>query len=51
MVARNGISIGGRYAYGNQPRVAQWNLTHLAETLLPLLAEDKDAITASERWA
>ena len=32
----------GRYAYGNQPRVAQWNLTHLAETLLPLLAEDKD---------
>jgi uncharacterized protein YdiU (UPF0061 family) len=33
----------GRYAYGNQPRVAQWNLTHLAETLLPLLAEDKNA--------
>jgi protein adenylyltransferase len=33
----------GRYAYGNQPRVAQWNLTHLAETLLPLLAGDKDA--------
>ncbi len=33
----------GRYAYGNQPRVAHWNLTHLAETLLPLLAEDKDA--------
>src|SRR5690242_5122777 len=33
----------GRYAYGNQPRVAHWNLTHLAETLLPLLAGDKDA--------
>src|SRR6202045_648892 len=32
----------GRYAYGNQPRVAQWNLARLAETLLPLLAEDKD---------
>jgi protein adenylyltransferase len=33
----------GRYAYGNQPRVAHWNLTHLAETLLPLLAGDKNA--------
>jgi uncharacterized protein YdiU (UPF0061 family) len=27
----------GRYAYGNQPRVAQWNLARLAETLLPLI--------------
>jgi serine/tyrosine/threonine adenylyltransferase len=27
----------GRYAYGNQPRIALWNLTRLAETLLPLL--------------
>src|SRR6266481_6912830 len=33
----------GRYAYGNQPRIAQWNLACLAETLLPLLAENKDA--------
>src|ERR1700758_3493025 len=33
----------GRYAYGNQPRIAQWNLARLAETFLPLLAEDKDA--------
>src|SRR5271163_2853437 len=33
----------GRYAYGNQPDIAQWNLTRLAETLLPLLAEDHDA--------
>jgi uncharacterized protein YdiU (UPF0061 family) len=33
----------GRYAYGNQPRIAQWNLARLAETLLPLLAEDQDA--------
>ena len=32
----------GRYAYGNQPRIAQWNLARLAEALLPLLAEDKD---------
>ena len=33
----------GRYAYGNQPRIARWNLARLAEALLPLLAEDKDA--------
>ena len=33
----------GRYAYGNQPDIAQWNLVRLAETLLPLLAEDNDA--------
>ena len=32
----------GRYAYGNQPRIAVWNLARLAETLLPLLAEDQD---------
>ena len=33
----------GRYAYGNQPRIAHWNLARLAETLLPLLGEDQDA--------
>ncbi|MGB9153562.1 MAG: YdiU family protein [Alphaproteobacteria bacterium] len=27
----------GRYAYGNQPHIAQWNLARLAETLLPFL--------------
>jgi uncharacterized protein YdiU (UPF0061 family) len=32
----------GRYAYGNQPRVAHWNLTRLAEAMLPLLNEDTD---------
>jgi uncharacterized protein YdiU (UPF0061 family) len=32
----------GRYAYGNQPAIAQWNLVRLAETLLPLLAEGND---------
>jgi serine/tyrosine/threonine adenylyltransferase len=32
----------GRYAYGNQPRIAVWNLARLAETLLPLLAADQD---------
>ena len=33
----------GRYAYANQPSIAQWNLARLAETLLPLLAEEKNA--------
>jgi uncharacterized protein YdiU (UPF0061 family) len=27
----------GRYAYRNQPKIAQWNLARFAETLLPLL--------------
>ncbi len=36
------IDHGGRYAYGNQPRVLQWNLARLAETLLPLLHPDTD---------
>ena len=32
----------GRYAYQNQPGIAQWNLARLAETLLPLLGEAKE---------
>src|SRR6202007_2068325 len=32
----------GRYAYANQPRIALWNLTRLAECLLPLFSNDKD---------
>jgi serine/tyrosine/threonine adenylyltransferase len=32
----------GRYAYANQPRIALWNLTRLAECLLPLFTDDKD---------
>jgi len=32
----------GRYAYGNQPHMAQWNLARLAETLLPLLHADRE---------
>jgi len=31
----------GRYAYGRQPQIAQWNLARLAETLLPLIHEDQ----------
>ena len=37
------IDYAGRYAYGNQPAAAQWNLARLAETLLPLLAEPAEA--------
>jgi uncharacterized protein YdiU (UPF0061 family) len=35
------IDHGGRYAYGNQPAVAQWNLARLGETLLPLAARPR----------
>lgn len=34
------IDHGGRYAYGNQPTVAAWNLARFAESLLPLLADE-----------
>ncbi|QIY77932.1 protein adenylyltransferase SelO [Chromobacterium violaceum] len=33
----------GRYAYGNQPAIAQWNLARFAETLLPLISPDDPA--------
>lgn len=33
----------GRYAYGRQPHIAQWNLARLAETLLPLFHPDQKA--------
>lgn len=36
------IDYAGRYAYGNQPLVAQWNLARFAETLLPLLAATEE---------
>jgi uncharacterized protein YdiU (UPF0061 family) len=36
------IDHGGRYAYGNQPVVAEWNLARLAEALLPLLHDDQE---------
>jgi len=40
------IDHNGRYAYGRQPQIAQWNLARLAETLLPLIHEDqKEAIS------
>jgi uncharacterized protein YdiU (UPF0061 family) len=36
------IDEGGRYAYGNQPGITQWNLARLAEALLPLISDDQD---------
>ncbi|WP_028934194.1 protein adenylyltransferase SelO [Pseudonocardia spinosispora] len=36
------IDEGGRYAYGNQPGIAQWNLARLAETLLPLIDDSSE---------
>ena len=32
---------GRRYAYGNQPHIAQWNLVRLAEALLPLVTKEE----------
>jgi uncharacterized protein YdiU (UPF0061 family) len=45
------IDSGGRYAYGNQPQIAYWNLARLAETLVPLLADDADAAIAQAHAA
>ena len=36
------IDHSGRYAFGNQPVVAVWNLARFAETLLPLIDEDQN---------
>ncbi|GEP04653.1 protein adenylyltransferase SelO [Methylobacterium oxalidis] len=41
----------GRYAYANQPQIALWNLTRLAEALLPLLAEDETRAVAEAEAA
>jgi uncharacterized protein YdiU (UPF0061 family) len=40
------IDTQGRYAYRNQPAIGHWNLTRLAECLLPLLAEDEQGAVA-----
>jgi uncharacterized protein YdiU (UPF0061 family) len=37
----------GRYAFANQPRVAQWNLARFAETLLPLIDTDSERAVAA----
>jgi uncharacterized protein YdiU (UPF0061 family) len=41
------IDHNGRYAYANQPAMAQWNLARLAETLLPLINPDTDQAVAA----
>jgi uncharacterized protein YdiU (UPF0061 family) len=45
------IDHAGRYAYGNQPRIAYWNLTRLAEAVLPLLEPDTEAAVAQAHAA
>jgi uncharacterized protein YdiU (UPF0061 family) len=40
------IDHGGRYAYGNQPAAAEWNLARLAEALLPLIHDDQEQAVA-----
>ena len=43
------IDEGGRYAFGNQPRIALWNLTRFAECLLPLFDDTEEkAIAAAQ---
>ena len=43
-------TVRGRYAYGQQPTMAQWNLARLAEALLPVLdARDIDVVEQVEQ--
>lgn len=52
------IDLQGRYAYGNQPYIAGWNLARFAETLLPLLHDEQaqaikiaqDAVSSFTKW-
>ena len=37
------IDVQGRYAFGNQPAIAQWNTARFAECLIPLIGEDENA--------
>jgi len=36
------IDVQGRYAFGNQPTIAQWNMARFAETLLPLIHSNEE---------
>ena len=40
------IDSNGRYAYGNQPNIAHWNLIRLAESLLPLIHDNEEQAIA-----
>ena len=51
MMVFSSIDTYGRYAFGNQSRIAQWNLARLAETLVPIREGDSnenDAIADAE---
>lgn len=41
----------GRYAYGNQPSIAAWNLARFAESLLPLIHIEQDEAVKSAQEA
>jgi uncharacterized protein YdiU (UPF0061 family) len=41
----------GRYAYANQPAIGMWNLTRLAECLLPIMSDDEDTAVADAEEA
>jgi uncharacterized protein YdiU (UPF0061 family) len=44
------IDRAGRYAFGNQPAIAQWNMARFAETLLPLIdRNEKRAVELASR--
>lgn len=45
------IDRNGRYAYSNQPLIAQWNLARLAEALLPLMAQGGEVTAESPEVA
>ena len=40
------IDHAGRYAFMNQPDIMQWNLTQLAQCLLPMIDERRDSAVA-----
>jgi uncharacterized protein YdiU (UPF0061 family) len=41
----------GRYAYGNQPRIAQWSLSRMAQSLRPLFDEEPDKASEEAQGA
>ena len=44
------IDQGGRYAFNNQPGIVHWNLSVLAQCLLPLIDPDQDsAVETAQR--
>jgi uncharacterized protein YdiU (UPF0061 family) len=45
------IDQGGRYSYRNQPHIAHWNLSVLAQALLPLLHDDREKAIATGQAA